>query len=135
MTETSMSIIFTCEKCGKRFKVDERSQGRRGRCSHCGHVMRIPGAGVSEHAHATAPATKPDAESPFKLSPPEPHPQVREVILPPAANVAPHQPNRPFHSPSAPASSVPVAEQPNAHEPHIHFELLDDDADPASNVA
>ena len=48
-----MSINFTCENCGKRFKVDERSQGRRGRCSHCGHVMRIPGAAVAEHAHAS----------------------------------------------------------------------------------
>src|ERR1700677_4199190 len=114
MTEARMSIIFTCENCGKRFKVDERSQGRRGRCSHCGHVMRIPGAGVSERAH-TPDAATPDADPPFKLSPPEPHPVVREVILAPAADVAPSRPVEPHHSPFAQASSIPVSEQPHVH--------------------
>jgi DNA-directed RNA polymerase subunit RPC12/RpoP len=134
MTESSMSIIFTCETCGKRFNVDERSQGRRGRCSHCGHVMRIPGARVSEHSQTPAPAATPDDDAPFKLSPPEPHPQARDLILPPTAYLAPHQPAGPDHTQFAQASSIPAAGQPHAHEPHIHFELLDDDADPASVV-
>ena len=127
-----MSILFTCENCGKRFKVDERSQGRRGRCSHCGHVMRIPGSVGAEHAHPPARATAPDGEPPFKLSPPEPHPLVREVILPPAADLAPQRPVGPHHAQFAPASSVPAAHQPGAHEAHAQFELLDDDADPAT---
>ncbi len=127
-----MPIIFTCENCGKRFMVDERSQGRRGRCSHCGHVMRIPGARAPEHAHTTTGAATPDAEPPFKLSPPEPHPLVREVILPPAADLAPQQPVGTHGSPFAPSSSIPAAQRPHAHEPHVHFELLDDDVDQAS---
>jgi DNA-directed RNA polymerase subunit RPC12/RpoP len=130
-----MSIIFTCKNCGKRFTVDEPSQGRRGRCSHCGHVMRIPGPAGAEHAHPPARAATPDAESPFKLSPPEPHPLVREAIPPPAADLAPQQPVGPHHGQFAPTSSIPASQQPHAHEPHVHFELLDDDADPASVFA
>ena len=129
-----MSIIFTCENCGKRFKVNERSQGRRGRCSHCRHVMRIPGARVSEHPQTPAPAATPDDDAPFKLSPPEPHPQARELILPPTTYLASHQWVGPDHTQFAPASSLPATEHPHEHEPHIHFELLDDDADPASVV-
>jgi predicted Zn finger-like uncharacterized protein len=135
MTESSMSIIFTCENCGKRFKVDERSQGRRGRCSHCGHVMKIPGAGGAEHAHTPARAATPDDELPFKLSPPEPHPLVREVILPPAGDLASQQPVGPHHAQFARASFIPASQQPGAPEAHAHFELLDDDADPASVFA
>jgi hypothetical protein len=129
-----MAIIFTCENCGKRFKVDERSRGRRGRCAYCGHVMRIPGTGVTEHATTPAPAAPSDAEPTFKLSPPEPHPLVREAIVPPATDLAPQQPVGPLHSPFAPMSSVPATQQPHAHEPDIHFELLDDDEEPAAVV-
>ena len=126
-----MSIMFTCENCGKRFKVDERLQGRRGRCSHCGHVMRIPAAAFSEHAHTPAAATA-DADPLFKLSPPEPHPAVRAVLLPPADDVAPQHPVGTHHSVFNLPSSTPATQQPHANEPHVHFELLDDDVDPAS---
>jgi DNA-directed RNA polymerase subunit RPC12/RpoP len=131
LTEAAMSIMFRCENCGKRFKVDERSQGRRGRCLYCGHVMRIPGVGVSEHAHTSGAATA-DEDPPFKLSPPEPHPAVREVILPPTADFAPRQPVGPHHSVVALASFIPAMQPAHANEPQVQFELLDDDADPAS---
>ena len=79
-----MSIMFTCENCGKRFKVDERSHGNRGRCSVCHHVMRIPGSAAMERVHvqAPAPAAEPAADLPFKLSPPEPHPMAHHVAVP-----------------------------------------------------
>jgi hypothetical protein len=131
-----MLINFSCENCGKQFNVDERSRGRRGRCSQCGHVMRIPGGAASQHAHTRAAAAESQVEpgAVFKLSPPEPHPMVREVILPPAAEPAVHQPVGPHHSVFAMASPVPSTQQPHANEPQVRFELLDDDADPASVV-
>ena len=36
-----MWIRFTCSKCGKHFKVDERSAGKKGRCP-CGNNIHIP---------------------------------------------------------------------------------------------
>src|SRR5271156_3798979 len=93
-TESTMSIMFTCENCGKQFKVDERSQGKRGRCSVCHQVMRIPGAGVAEQAHVQAPprAAEPAADLPFKLSPPEPHPVAHQLIVPGLSEPAPAHP-------------------------------------------
>ncbi len=130
-----MAIIFTCENCGKRFNVDERSQGRRGRCSVCRHVMRIPGAAVAERVHASAPAPEPAADLPFKLSPPEPHPMAHQVVLPATTEPAPAHPVEPHHSIFALRLAAPHADQPHANEPHAQFELLDDDTDPASGVA
>jgi hypothetical protein len=72
--EVSMFLVFACEHCGKRIRVDARSQGRRGRCGNCGQVMRIPH--VEAPAHAPAPA----AEAPFRLSPPEPPPEVPRAL-------------------------------------------------------
>ena len=95
-----MLIIFTCENCGKRFKVDERLQGKRGRCSHCGHVMRIPEAEVPRKPPtATAPPPRPTPEPPFRLSPPEPRPVVRRGDPASRHRHSPaHQPVGPHHS-------------------------------------
>ena len=64
-----MLINFNCENCGKGFSVDEHAHGKRGRCSNCGHVMRIPGAAAAGRADAAAtassPEIKPDSEPPF----------------------------------------------------------------------
>jgi predicted Zn finger-like uncharacterized protein len=126
-----MLLIFTCEHCGKRFKVDERSRGKRGRCSHCGQVMMIPRVEASEHAH-TGPvaAAKSEAEPAFRLSPPEPRPLTRELSPPPEAvppvhhhGVVPHQSAFQLE-PHGRASHAP-----EPHDDHVHFELLDDDAD------
>ena len=37
-----MLMLFTCEHCGKRIKVDARMQGRQGRCSNCGQRDEDP---------------------------------------------------------------------------------------------
>ena len=61
MTKDNMLLVFACESCGKRFQVDERFQGKRGRCSHCGHLMRIPHTAAEAHAvPAVAPAAAPE---------------------------------------------------------------------------
>ncbi|MGE0707265.1 MAG: hypothetical protein AB7N76_16360 [Planctomycetota bacterium] len=35
-------IRFTCQACGKSFKLPDEAGGRRGRCKGCGEVMRVP---------------------------------------------------------------------------------------------
>jgi hypothetical protein len=39
-----MLLIFGCEHCGKRFRVDDRYQGRKGRCKYCHEVVVIRGS-------------------------------------------------------------------------------------------
>jgi hypothetical protein len=133
VTEAWVLIIFTCENCGKQFQVDERSGGKRGRCSHCGHVMRIPNTAAAPETPSgptAEPATAPE-EAPFRLSPPESRPWIHRDLPPPDSepalprlDVAPH------------GSIFGLAGSP-AHEPFhqdefpSHFELLDDD-DPGS---
>jgi hypothetical protein len=132
-----MLINFACENCGKDFSVDEHLHGRRGRCSNCGHVMRIPGAAASNRANAPAPAAspeiKPESEPPFRLSPPEPPPIVGPLVPPYAAEHVPaHHPAIP--QPAAPHafSLAPGPRVPHSREPDVRFELLDDDADHAA---
>jgi DNA-directed RNA polymerase subunit RPC12/RpoP len=121
-----MLLIFTCESCGKRFKVEERSQGKRGRCANCGHVMRIPRSDVAELAQTSAATAAPEPEPPFRLSPPESFPLVREIVRPRAAEPPAHRPVGPHHSEIdlGPHS----AGGPSRHLPddQSHFELLDD---------
>jgi len=134
-----MLIVFTCENCGKRFQVDERLQGKRGRCSDCGHVMRIPrtaAAGPAAPGALLAPAPEPvtaPAEAPFRLSPPEPRPMVRPLLSAPASAPEPaaHQPAGPHGSVFALAAPPPgTPQQLGDHD--VRFELLDDDDDPDS---
>jgi hypothetical protein len=135
-----MLLVFECEICGRRFQIDERFRGKRGRCSHCGHVMRIPQIAADAHgAAAGAPAAiselvaAPD-EAPFKLSPPESRPAIHlEEPHPPAEAAAP-QPVGPHKSVFGLAAPVPPAQQRKGDQ-HIRFDLVDEDADPAAIVA
>jgi hypothetical protein len=134
-----MIISFTCENCGKRFHVDEHSQGKRGRCSQCGHVMRIPNSTAADVAAPPVyvpPTAEPktEGEEPlFRLSPLETRPMVRPQ--PPAPDAVPdpvaHQSIATHRSVPAPA---PGATEVRKHTEvqHGKFELLDDDADPSS---
>ena len=149
-TEACMLIVFTCENCGKRFQVDERSQGKRGRCSHCGHVMRIPRVEAAEHRARPAAAASP--RTPMRRTAAQPRPSPlpaqsalatahgsrgdRVLPLPNPPRISPrHRTRRALTRPYSPlASPVPGTQQPHANEPHVRFELLDDDADPASIV-
>jgi hypothetical protein len=137
-----MLLVFACEICGKRFKVDERSRGKRGRCSHCGHVMRIPQLNEAPGAVASpppVPAPAPVAaaaavtEPAFKLSPPESRPAMHteEPRLPPEP--VPARPVGPHSSVFGLASPVPANRQ-RPGDQHIRFDLVDEDADPAAIV-
>jgi hypothetical protein len=39
-----MSIVFSCESCGKTFTLDDKFAGKKGKCKGCGAVMQIPEA-------------------------------------------------------------------------------------------
>jgi hypothetical protein len=127
-----MLMLFTCEHCGKRIKVDARMQGRKGRCSNCGQPMKIPRvdephppplpaegptraagpAPAHEPAHGEHPAHAAASEASFQLSPPEQRPEVGTTY---------------FHQP-------PVLTEPEHLHRHVgveapsEFELLAEDA-------
>ena len=37
-----MTIAFPCEKCGKKFEVDQALAGKKCKCKQCGHIFLIP---------------------------------------------------------------------------------------------
>jgi hypothetical protein len=39
-----MGIVFFCQSCGARFKVDARMAGKKGRCTRCHQLVAIPRA-------------------------------------------------------------------------------------------
>jgi hypothetical protein len=146
-----MLIIFTCESCGRRFRVDEKSRGKRGRCAHCGHVMRIPQFAAAHQAEAAPlPAANPEAvavlapaQAPpaFKLSPPESRPRINPHLPSPAAAQAPA-----VESPLPQVQPVPhdsvfhladSSESEHSHKDEFpsRFELLDDDDDMPAGVS
>ena len=125
-----MVISFTCEKCGKHFQVEEHLHGKRGRCSQCGHVMKIPESAGGQHAPLRS--GEQQADSPFKLSPPEPHPGARDPGPTHAADAAGHPTVEARHSVFAVTAPIPGTQRPHVNERHAHFELLNDDADLAT---
>jgi len=117
-----MLLLFSCENCGKRFQVDESTQGKRGRCKNCGHLMRIPQTGAAQagHAHVAGEARPHSPESPFHLSPAEPPPDSHHEI-----EAAHHEPVTPAHKGEPRYSSG---------EPDTEFELVVDQADLAAAI-
>ena len=135
-----MLMLFTCEHCGKRIQVDARMQGRRGRCSHCGQVMKIPRveepgpppvpaggtvrpdepsrASAREPARARTHPRAPSGETTFRLSPPEQRPEVSLAHFqqPPVLTEPEH-----LHR-------IVGAESPS------EFELLGDDGPPGTDA-
>jgi hypothetical protein len=63
-----MAHTFFCEKCGKRFDVDERLIGKLARCKDCRHVFPIPGL------KPAAPSRAQDARRPGPPPAPSPSP-------------------------------------------------------------
>lgn len=39
-------IVVTCKQCGRKLKTDERFLGKKGKCPHCGAVIRLAGTGA-----------------------------------------------------------------------------------------
>jgi len=129
-----MLLIFRCEHCGKECRVDDRYQGRKGRCKYCGQVVIIPKTATQETTPAPVvekpssgePAVPPAEEPLFRLSPPEPSPRMH-----------PRQPPPDFEAPAPQLTQVrhtdvaarrPPQPPPEA-EPEYDIELIDDDED------
>jgi hypothetical protein len=53
-----MSIVFTCENCGKEFTVGDELGGKKGRCKGCGEIMRIPEVSASGPAEPPRPPAR-----------------------------------------------------------------------------
>ena len=144
-----MVVEFTCERCGKRFQIEERYGGKRGRCSQCGHVMRIPLARADEPAHPIATAaehelrrveageaklhSEPEPAAPFRLSPPEFHPRFGHpaTVNPPHAETAersaPQRTAGPHDSVFALEHIDPGRIMPHGEHVRARFELLEDE--------
>ncbi len=76
-----MEHTFFCDRCGKRFDVDEALIGKRARCKDCKHEFVIPGVKNEPLAHdpygwndPLAPPAQPD---------PSPYSILDEEVLPP----------------------------------------------------
>ena len=65
-----MQISFECEKCGRRYKVDESKVGQAAKCRDCGEMIRVPvPAPPVEESPSGAPIYRhEDRERDFKLA-------------------------------------------------------------------
>ena len=133
--ETCIVIIFSCEDCGRKFEVDDKCLGRRGRCTQCGHVMRIsqsvrqaPASREQVPEVMPEPAVMPEA-APFRLSPPDPRPWVHRGVAAPDSDAAlPRHAVAPHETAPAIADSQAGGRLTNDEFPS-RFELLDDGSD------
>ena len=50
-----MAISFSCEKCGHKFRARSAQAGLHSRCTHCDHVMTIPGPPAGAAPRKTSP--------------------------------------------------------------------------------
>lgn len=68
-----MTLTVTCDKCGKRYKVDHRFAGRHAKCPACGESFEIPTAAESQasapaRASEATPASRNSSSSPSRSS-------------------------------------------------------------------
>jgi DNA-directed RNA polymerase subunit RPC12/RpoP len=133
LTGARTLLTFQCEHCGKPFHLDDRYSGRKGRCKYCGLVMTIPRATAQEPAPARE-AEEPSPGEPaassgeplFRLSPPEPTPQMDLREAPPDLEAPEPQPVQDRDADAA----APRQPQPlPAGETGYDIELIDDDED------
>jgi hypothetical protein len=57
-----MSITFTCPACSRRFTLDDRLAGKRGKCKSCGAEIRVPALEEPPDQYATG------ADDPYGLA-------------------------------------------------------------------
>ena len=132
-----MLINFACENCGKDFSVDEHLHGRRGRCSNCGHVMRIPGAEASNRAQCGRSGGVPGNQARERATVPAQPTRTAADRRPVGSSLrsgtrARAASSHPSACSAACVSLAPGPRVPHSREPDVRFELLDDDADHAA---
>src|SRR4051812_27764558 len=121
-----MAITFFCQKCGKRFDLDERMVGRRARCKQCQHEFVIPNPSAPAPAAELRPAPRPVASRGRPTAPvPPPPPPRGPAPAPPPPRPRPRGPPPPRARPPPP----PPAPKSPVHAP---FGLEDEPANPSS---
>src|SRR4051812_4750887 len=82
-----MALTVFCQKCGKRFDLDERMAGRRARCKQCQHEVIPPGrrrpagspmVAAARSPHPAAPPPSAPRSPPPRPAPPEKGPPVHD---------------------------------------------------------
>jgi DNA-directed RNA polymerase subunit RPC12/RpoP len=140
-----MLMLFTCEKCGKRILVDAQMEGRKGRCTNCGHVMRIPRADeahlqpptLPQVAAAAGPAHREHGRPPA-VAPAHGHAEAHPPAHATGPGDSPFRLSPPEERPEVAATSFrppPVLAEPRQLHRHVHvdeepsqFELIVDDS-------
>ena len=85
-----MSLIVSCSKCGKKYKVGDDKAGKKIKCTGCNSIILIPSRGAIE----VLPAEEAD---PWDLAPPDDSDADSQLGLPPRAGsrTAAPRPSRP----------------------------------------
>jgi len=129
-----MLLIFWCKNCGKRFCIDDRYQGRKGRCKDCGQVMMIPKIAIdvtrpareAAELNSNQPVEPPAEKPPFRLSPLEPSPRMHPRQAPSEFETPATQPTEDRHTDVSPPRTP---QPPPEAEPGYDIELIDDEED------
>lgn len=83
-----MAIAFGCEKCGKRYQVNDDLAGKRGKCKQCGQVFTIPVPGRATVAKSAFDRYALDSE-PEVARHPTPDAYAHDEVLPRRAGSSP----------------------------------------------
>ena len=79
-----MAIHFICEQCGHHVRAEDAHAGRRARCAHCGHKMRVPGTRIHPPGHVPGEDHEDDVVE-FRLAPIEDDPSSPRRLITGAA--------------------------------------------------
>jgi DNA-directed RNA polymerase subunit RPC12/RpoP len=96
-----MALTLFCQKCGKRFDLDENMAGRRARCKQCQHEFVIPGVRPASSNSTAKSATGPAPTRSSPVRPPAPEPR-RTSTVPSNGSIPPR--------PTTPVSNSPVVD-------------------------
>jgi len=55
-----VTLVVTCDGCGRSLRVDASAAGRRGKCPACGHVVQVPAVPVSSPSVVSAVTMPPE---------------------------------------------------------------------------
>lgn len=88
-----MSIEFSCEFCGKQFKVADAMAGKRAKCNACGGIFRVPSSDDAPlDLSSIETAASSESPSPFEFAPTRPAARASIATQPPAPCPSCHAP-------------------------------------------
>ena len=75
-----MAIEFSCESCGRHYRVRDRIAGRYFSCQNCQKRLRVPGTAIAQNPRAEALAPRAPAEPDATDRSPAPDPLLYSVV-------------------------------------------------------